>query len=200
MHIGGDECPKKRWKECRLCQQRIKNEKLKDEHHLQSWFIQRIEKYLNSKGRKIIGWDEILEGGLAPNATVMSWRGEEGGIAAAKQQHAVIMTPGNWCYLDHYQASPETEPLAIGGLTTVEEVYSYEPLPASLTETEQQYILGAQGNVWTEYMKTPEHVEYMVYPRALALAEVVWTPKRKEIMKIFSGGSNNYSHGWMPCR
>lgn len=185
VHIGGDECPKKRWKECRLCQQRIKNEKLKDEHHLQSWFIQRIEKYLNSKGRKIIGWDEILEGGLAPNATVMSWRGEEGGIAAAKQQHTVIMTPGNWCYLDHYQASPETEPLAIGGLTTVEEVYSYEPLPASLTETEQQYILGAQGNVWTEYMKTPEHVEYMVYPRALALAEVVWTPKEKRNYEDF---------------
>ncbi|MCX7637885.1 MAG: beta-N-acetylhexosaminidase [Cyclobacteriaceae bacterium] len=180
IHIGGDECPKTRWKQCRLCQQRIKKEKLKDEHELQSYFIQRIEKYLNSKGRRIIGWDEILEGGLAPNATVMSWRGEEGGIAAAKQQHQVIMTPGNWCYLDHYQASAETEPLAIGGFTPVEEVYSYEPLPDSLTETEKKFILGAQGNVWTEYMKTPEHVEYMVYPRALALAEVVWSPKEKK--------------------
>lgn len=179
IHIGGDEVPKKRWKACKACQLRIKNEKLKDEHELQSYFIQRIEKYLNSKGRQIIGWDEILEGGLAPNATVMSWRGEEGGMVAARQQHTVIMTPGNWCYLDHYQASPETEPLAIGGLTTVEEVYSYEPLPAGLTENEQQFILGAQGNVWTEYMKTPEHVEYMVYPRAIALAEVVWTPKEK---------------------
>lgn len=180
IHIGGDEVPKKRWKECRHCQQRIRKEKLKNEHELQSYFIQRIEKYLNSKGRQIIGWDEILEGGLAPNATVMSWRGEEGGIAAARQQHAVIMTPGNWCYLDHYQASPETEPLAIGGLTPVEEVYSYEPLPEALSETEQKFILGAQGNVWTEYMKTPDHVEYMVYPRALALAEVVWSPREKK--------------------
>lgn len=179
IHIGGDEVPKKRWKACKACQQRMKSEKLKDEHELQSYFIQCIEKYLNSKGRQIIGWDEILEGGLAPNATVMSWRGEEGGIAAAKQQHTVIMTPGNWCYFDHYQASPETEPLAIGGFTPVEEVYSYEPMPASLTEAEQKMILGAQGNVWTEYMKTPEHVEYMVYPRALALAEVVWSPKEK---------------------
>jgi hexosaminidase len=132
---------------------------------------------VNSKGKKIIGWDEILEGGLAPNATVMSWRGEEGGIAAAKQHHDVMMTPGNWCYFDHYQDSSKTEPLAIGGFTTVQEVYSYEPLPAQLTADESKYILGAQGNVWTEYMKTSDHVEYMVYPRACALAEVVWSPK-----------------------
>ncbi len=190
IHIGGDECPKTRWKQCINCQARIKKEKLKDEHELQSYFINRIEKYLNSKGRQIIGWDEILEGGLAPNATVMSWRGEEGGIAAAKQQHAVIMTPGNWCYLDHYQAPPENEPLAIGGLTTVEEVYSYNPLPAALTETEQKFILGAQGNVWTEYMKTPKHVEYMVYPRAIALAEVVWSPQEKRNYSNFIGRLN----------
>jgi len=177
IHIGGDECPKTNWKKCPNCQKRIKTETLKDEHELQSYFIQRIEKYVNNKGKKIIGWDEILEGGLAPNATVMSWRGEEGGIAAAKLNHNVIMTPGNWCYLDHYQDSSKTEPLAIGGFTPVSEVYLYEPLPPQLSSSEATFVLGAQGNVWTEYMKTPEHVEYMVYPRACALAEVVWSPK-----------------------
>ncbi|HEX5169057.1 MAG TPA: family 20 glycosylhydrolase, partial [Cyclobacteriaceae bacterium] len=177
IHIGGDESPKTRWQKCPYCQKRIKVEKLKDEHELQSYFIQRVEKYLNTKGKSIIGWDEILEGGLAPNATVMSWRGEEGGIAAAQQKHNVIMTPGNWVYLDHYQADPATEPLAIGGMTTVSETYGYEPLPSQLTDEEKKYILGAQGNVWTEYMTTPDYVEYMVYPRAIALAEVVWSPK-----------------------
>lgn len=177
IHIGGDESPKVRWEKCPDCQRRIKTEKLKDEHELQSYFIQRMEKYLNTKGKSIIGWDEILEGGLAPNATVMSWRGEEGGIAAAQQHHNVIMTPGNWCYLDHYQADPSNEPLAIGGMTTVEETYSYEPLPAQLSAEEGKFILGAQGNVWTEYIATPEYAEYMVYPRAVALAEVVWSPK-----------------------
>jgi hexosaminidase len=177
IHIGGDECPKTSWEKCSHCQGRIKEQGLQDEHELQSYFIQRIEKYVNSKGKQIIGWDEILEGGLAPNATVMSWRGEEGGIAAAKQQHQVIMTPGNWCYLDHYQDTSKTEPLAIGGFTPISEVYSYEPLPAQLTATESKYILGAQGNVWTEYMKTSDHVEYMVYPRACALAEVLWSTK-----------------------
>lgn len=180
IHIGGDECPKTSWKKCTKCQKRIKVEGLKDEHELQSYFIQRIEKYVNSKGKKIIGWDEILEGGLAPNATVMSWRGEEGGIAAAKQQHDVMMTPGDWCYFDHYQDSSKTEPLAIGGLTTVKDVYLYEPLPPQLSASETKYILGAQGNVWTEYMKTSDHVEYMVYPRACALAEVVWSPKENK--------------------
>jgi hexosaminidase len=177
IHIGGDECPKTSWKKCAHCQKRMKTDGLHDEHELQSYFIQRLEKYLNSKGKQIIGWDEILEGGLAPNATVMSWRGEDGGIAAAKQQHNVIMTPGNWCYFDHYQDTSKTEPLAIGGLTPVREVYAYEPLPAQLSADESKYILGAQANVWTEYILTPEHVEYMVYPRACALAEVVWSPK-----------------------
>ncbi len=177
VHIGGDESPKTRWEKCPNCQKRIKSEKLKDEHELQSYFIQRMEKYLNSKGKSIIGWDEILEGGLAPNATVMSWRGEEGGIAAAQQKHNVIMTPGNWVYLDHYQADPATEPMAIGGMTPVSETYGYEPVPAQLSTDETKYILGAQGNVWTEYMKTSDYVEYMVYPRAIALAEVVWSPK-----------------------
>ncbi|MCK6618496.1 MAG: beta-N-acetylhexosaminidase [Cyclobacteriaceae bacterium] len=175
IHIGGDECPKASWKKCKHCQSRIKKEKLKDEHELQSYFIQRIEKYLNSKGRQIIGWDEILEGGLAPNATVMSWRGEAGGIEAAKQKHRVIMTPGNWCYFDHYQDTTATEPLAIGGFTPVREVYSYEPIPPQLTAQEATLILGAQANLWTEYIKTPAHAEYMAYPRACALAEVVWS-------------------------
>ncbi|TDU39816.1 hexosaminidase [Gelidibacter sediminis] len=176
IHIGGDECPKKNWERCPNCQKRIKEEGLKDEHELQSYFIQRIEKYLNSKGKKIIGWDEILEGGLAPNATVMSWRGEEGGIEAAKQHHDVIMTPGHSCYFDHYQAEDnENEPLAIGGKTTVADVYAYNPTPKELNQDEQKYILGAQGNVWTEYMKTTDYVEYMILPRMTALSEVVWS-------------------------
>jgi hexosaminidase len=184
FHIGGDECPKTKWQKCFLCQKRMKEEGLSTEHELQSYFVQRIEKYLNSKGKKLIGWDEILEGGLAPNAAVMSWRGEEGGIAAAKQHHYVVMTPGKYCYLDHYQADPKTEPLAIGGFLPLQQVYEYEPVPSSLTDEESSYIMGAQGNVWTEYMKTPKHVEYMVYPRAAALAEVVWSPK----------GSRNYDN------
>lgn len=180
FHIGGDECPKTRWEKCPLCQKRMKEQGLKTEHELQSYFVQRIEKFLNEKGKKLIGWDEILEGGLAPNAAVMSWRGEEGGIAAAKQHHFVVMTPGKYCYLDHYQSDPKTEPLAIGGFLPLEQVYNYDPVPASLTKEEASYIMGAQGNVWTEYMKTPQYVEYMVYPRAAALAEVVWSPKESK--------------------
>lgn len=175
IHIGGDEAPKDRWKECDVCQANIKREGLKDEHELQSYFIQRIEKFLNAHGREIIGWDEILEGGLAPNATIMSWRGTDGGIAAAKQNHYAIMTPGSHCYFDHYQADPKNEPLAIGGYTTLEKVYSYNPIPDTLTRKESKYILGTQANVWTEYMETPEHVEYMVLPRMAALSEVCWT-------------------------
>ncbi|UKJ08656.1 beta-N-acetylhexosaminidase [Solitalea lacus] len=177
IHIGGDECPKERWKTCYHCQTMIKEKGFKDEHELQSYFIQRIEKFLNGKGRQIIGWDEILEGGLAPNATVMSWRGIEGGIAAAKQQHDVIMTPGGFCYFDHYQSKDKSEPLAIGGFTNVEKVYSFEPIPTELSADQAKYIKGAQANVWTEYIKTSDHVEYMVFPRALALSEVVWSQK-----------------------
>lgn len=179
IHIGGDEAPKTRWKECPHCQKRIKDNGLKDEHELQSYFIRRIEKFVNSKGKRIIGWDEILEGGLAPDATVMSWRGEEGGIAAAKENHDVIMTPGGWCYFDHYQDTSKTEPMSIGGLTPVRKVYTYEPLPAQLTPEQSKHILGAQANLWTEYILSPQHAEYMVYPRACALAEVVWSPKEK---------------------
>jgi hexosaminidase len=175
IHVGGDECPKTAWQKSAFCQDLMKKEGLKDEHELQSYFIQRIEKFINAKGRSIIGWDEILEGGLAPNATVMSWRGIEGGIAAAKENHDVVMTPGTHCYLDYYQAEPETEPLAIGGFITLEKTYSYEPIPTELTEQQAKHILGAQGNVWSEYMATPEKVEYMVYPRAAALAEVLWS-------------------------
>lgn len=177
IHIGGDECPKARWKKCPKGQARIKKLGLKDEHGLQSYFIQRIEKFLNKHGRYIIGWDEILEGGLAPKATVMSWRGEKGGIEAAEDHHDVIMTPGFALYFDHYQADPKTQPLAIGGFTSTKKVYNYYPVPKDLTGDLEKYVLGAQGNVWTEYMATPEHVEYMVYPRACALSEIVWSPK-----------------------
>ena len=175
IHIGGDEAPKTNWKACGNCQNVINREELKDEHELQSYFITRMEKYINSKGKQIIGWDEILEGGLAPNATVMSWRGVSGGIEAANMNHEVIMTPNATCYLDHYQAKDTAnEPLAIGGYTPIEEIYNYEPIPNELDESLHKYIIGAQGNVWTEYMKTSDHVEYMVFPRIFALSEVVW--------------------------
>lgn len=181
IHIGGDECPKTRWKTCSKCQARIKELHLKDEHELQSYFITRIEKYLNSKGKQIIGWDEILEGGLAPNAAVMSWRGTEGGIAAAKQKHNVVMTPGRPCYFDHYQNNNKSaEPLAIGGFNPLDSVYNYNPTPKILNEQEAQFIMGAQGNVWTEYILNEKQVEYMAVPRLIALAEVLWTqPENK---------------------
>ena len=175
IHIGGDEATKTEWETCELCQARIKNEGLKDEHELQSYFITRIEKFLNSNGRRLIGWDEILEGGLAPEATVMSWRGEEGGITAAQMGHDVVMTPGSHCYFDHYQGNPSLEPLAWGGSTTLKKVYEYEPVPAVLNETEAKHILGAQANVWTEYMPDGKQVEYMVLPRMSALSEVLWS-------------------------
>ena len=179
IHIGGDEAPKTNWKACGNCQNVIEREGLKDEYELQSYFITRMEKYINSKGKQIIGWDEILEGGLAPNATVMSWRGISGGIEAAKMNHEVIMTPNAVCYLDHYQAKDtKNEPLAIGGYTPIEEIYNYEPIPSELDRSLHKYIIGAQGNVWTEYMKTSDHVEYMVFPRILALSEVVWAANR----------------------
>ena len=179
IHIGGDEAPKTNWKACGNCQNVIEREGLKDEYELQSYFITRMEKYINSKGKQIIGWDEILEGGLAPNATVMSWRGISGGIEAAKMNHEVIMTPNAVCYLDHYQAKDtKNEPLAIGGYTPIEEIYNYEPIPSELDRSLHKYIIGAQGNVWTEYMKTSDHVEYMVFPRILALSEVVWADNR----------------------
>ncbi|MBS1974798.1 MAG: beta-N-acetylhexosaminidase, partial [Bacteroidetes bacterium] len=175
IHVGGDECPKTNWKRSTFCQNLIKEKGLKDEEGLQSYFIQRIEKYLNSKGKRIIGWDEILEGGIAPNATIMSWRGESGGIAAAKQHHNVIMTPGNYVYFDHAQSKKE-DSLTIGGYLPLETVYYYNPVPAELGPAEQKFVLGAQANVWTEYMSNPGKVEYMIFPRLSALSEVLWSP------------------------
>ena len=185
IHIGGDECPKKAWKKCDHCQALMRREGLKDEEALQSWFIHRIEQFVNSKGRDIIGWDEILEGGLAPNATVMSWRGEEGGIEAARQKHKVIMTPGDKCYIDHYQESPEFAPLAIGGFIPLDSVYNYNPLPAELTPEEQAYIIGTQVNIWGEYIQTPEYFEYMAFPRLQAMSEVQWTQLKNKDFNSF---------------
>jgi hexosaminidase len=184
VHVGGDECPKSNWKRCPNCQQRMKDNNLKDEHELQSYFIQRMEKYLNSKGKTLIGWDEILEGGLAPNAVVMSWRGEKGGIEAAKQKHYVIMTPGNPVYFDHTQSRNE-DSVTIGGYNPIEKVYAYEPVPKELSVEEAKYVLGAQANVWTEYMKNTRKVEYMVFPRMSALSEVLWSPKEKRKWEDF---------------
>jgi hexosaminidase len=178
IHIGGDECPKEAWKNSRFCQELIAKEGLHDENGLQSYFIRRMEKYILSKGKTIIGWDEILEGGLAPHATVMSWRGVKGGLEAARLGHDVIMTPGSHCYFDHYQSESHTEPLAIGGLTTLEKVYKWNPVPESLEQDKQKYILGGQANVWTEYIRTYPEVEYMAYARGMAMAEVLWTGRK----------------------
>jgi len=180
IHIGGDEAPKAQWKNCDRCQKLIKKEGLKDEHGLQSYFITKIESYLNSKGRQIIGWDEILEGGLAPNATVMSWRGTKGAIEAAKQGHQVIMTPNSHCYFDHYQSNNEDEPLAIGGFLPLEKVYAFNPIPKELNGDAKNYVLGAQGNVWTEYIQDFNQVTYMAFPRAIALSEVVWSGSKEK--------------------
>ncbi len=177
IHIGGDEAPKDNWKRSPFAQQLIKEKGLKDEHGLQSYFIQRMEKYINSKGKTIIGWDEILEGGLAPNAIVMSWRGEKGGIEAANQNHNVIMTPGSHVYLDWSQLGPDKgDSVTIGNKNTVRNSYSYEPIPKELDASKAKYVMGAQANVWTEYMKTPEKVQYQIFPRLTALSEVFWSP------------------------
>ncbi len=178
IHIGGDECPKVRWETCPLCQKRIADNNLKDEHELQSYFVKRMEAFLVTKGKKIIGWDEILEGGIAGNAAVMSWRGHEGGIQAANLGHDVVMTPHSFVYLDYYQ-SKYNEPLAIGGLLDMKKVYSIDIMPSEITEDKRHHIIGAQSNVWTEYMADERHVEYMVFPRLAALAEALWTPREK---------------------
>ena len=180
IHIGGDEASAAAWKKCPKCQKRMQQEHLKSERELQSYLIRRVEQFLNTRGRKLIGWDEILEGGLAPAATVMSWRGETGGIKAARMGHDVIMTPGGYCYFDSYQADPRTQPAAIGGFLPYLKVYSYYPVPEELTPDEAKHILGAQANLWTEYITTTTHAEYMIFPRLLALAEVVWTPREKK--------------------
>lgn len=181
IHIGGDECPKTRWKECPNCQKRIAALGLKDEHELQSYLTTRIEKFLNANGRQILGWDEMLEGGLAPNAAVMSWRGEAGGISAARQKHNVIMNPEQFLYLDYNQGYSPQEPLTVGRLVTVEKIYNYNPTPVDrLTVEEQKYIWGVQSNLWSEYLTSPAKLNYQLYPRLFALAEIAWTePQNK---------------------
>lgn len=180
IHIGGDEAGMAAWKTCPKCQKRMKDEHLSHVDELQSYLIHRIEKFLNARGRRLLGWDEILKGGLAPNATVMSWRGEEGGIAAVTSGHRAVMTPGSHCYLDSYQDAPYSQPEAIGGYLPLKKVYAYNPVAASLSAEQAKLVYGAQVNLFTEYVPTPEHVEYMLYPRTLALAEVAWSaPERK---------------------
>lgn len=193
FHIGGDECPKTSWEKCPLCQKRIRQEGLKNEHELQSYFVQRMEKVLAGHGKKIIGWDEILEGGLAPSATVMSWRGEEGGIAAANMHHDVIMTPGsNGMYIDQFQGDPKIEPVSIGGYDPISKVYSYNPIPDTLAAAGKgDFIKGAQCNVWSEYMYTPELMEYRAFPRIIALAELTWTPLQEKDYKDFERRLDN---------
>ena len=177
IHIGGDEATKKSWMECEDCQRRMREEGLESVDELQSYMIHRIEEYLNARGRQIIGWDEILEGGLAPNATVMSWRGEEGGRAAAAAGHKVVMSPHAYCYIDAPQDAPPTQPEAIGGYLPLEKVYSYDPTPKEMPEDVAQYILGVQGNLWAEFIPTDEHYEMMLWPRAIAIAEVGWSER-----------------------
>ncbi len=191
IHVGGDEADKSEWRRCGKCQARIAAEGLKDEAGLQSYFIKRIERYLTGKNRSLIGWDEILEGGLAPQATVMSWRGMEGGILAARSGHDVVMSPTSHCYFDYYQGPADAEPLAIGGFLPLERVYEFEPTPEELNAGEARHILGAQANLWSEFIPTPEHAEYMIFPRLLALSEVVWSPREARdwddfVMRLFS--------------
>lgn len=177
FHVGGDECPKDRWKACPRCQARMRQEGLKDEMELQSWFVRRIETFLTERGKRLVGWDEILEGGLPPRATVMSWRGTEGGIQAARSGHDVVMSPTSHCYFDYHQ-DREGGPEAIGGYIPLEKVYAFEPVPPELSKKEARHILGGQGNVWTEYMNDPARVEYMAFPRLCAMAEVLWSPPK----------------------
>lgn len=193
IHIGGDEAAKSSWKKCPKCQALMRKEGLKNVDELQSYMIHRAEEFLLSKGRKLIGWDEILEGGLAPEATVMSWRGESGGIKSARMGHDVIMTPGEYLYLDFYQADPRTQPYAIGGYTPIRKVYSYNPIPTdSLTEEEGKHIMGVQANTWTEYIKDEKYLEYMMFPRALAVAEIGWTPQEKRQWDSFKQRVNHH--------
>jgi len=187
VHIGGDEATKTNWKICPYCQKRIKNEGLQNVEELQSYFVKRMERFINSHGKKLIGWDEILEGGLAPEATVMSWRGTQGGIEAAEQGHDVVMTPGSHCYFDHYQGPQNEEPLAIGGYLPLSKVYEFDPVVDTMTPEEAKHVLGGQANLWAEYIPTTEHSEYMIYPRLGAMAEALWSPKESRDWNDFSG-------------
>jgi hexosaminidase len=188
VHVGGDECPKTEWKQSPVAQARMRELGLEDEDQMQAYFIGRMGHYLSTRGRKLIGWDEILEGGLASDATVMSWRGEAGGIEAARMGQDVVMTPGSHVYFDHYQSEDQSkEPLAIGGFTPLEKVYSYEPIPAELLAKEAKHVLGSQAQMWTEYVPTSSHAEYMLFPRLCALCEVLWTPAKQKDFVGFSG-------------
>lgn len=191
IHVGGDEAPKERWSKCPKCQERIRKEGLKDEHELQSYFIGRISRYLEQKGRKLLGWDEILEGGLTPNAMVMSWRGEKGGIEAARQKHEVVMVPSSFLYLDYYQGKPDGEPFNIGGNLPLEKVYHYEPYSAQMTPEEHKYIVGVQGNIWMEFIHSVPKIDYMGFPRLCALAETAWSPEGKDYKDFTSRLSSN---------
>ena len=193
IHIGGDECPKTRWKKCQKCQKRITKEGLKDEHELQSYFIKRIEKTLNKLGKQLVGWDEILEGGLAPNAIVHSWRGMEGGIKAANAGHEVIMSPTSHTYFDYYQSEDKNnEPLAIGGYLPMEKVYEFEPIPKKINDNKRHLILGGQANLWTEYITTTQQIEYMLMPRICALSEAIWSPSDKKNYTYFIKRLNHH--------
>jgi hexosaminidase len=188
VHVGGDECPKTEWKQSPVAQARMRELGLEDEDQMQAYFIGRMGHYLSTRGRKLIGWDEILEGGLASDATVMSWRGEAGGIEAARMGQDVVMTPGSHVYFDHFQSEDQSkEPLAIGGFTPLEKVYSYEPIPAELSAKEAKHVLGSQAQMWTEYVPTSSHAEYMLFPRLCALCEVLWTPAKQKDYAGFSG-------------
>jgi hexosaminidase len=176
IHIGGDEAPRERWKTCAKCQARIQAAGLRSEAQLQSWLNLRLERFLAGKGRRLIGWDEILEGGLGPDAAVMSWRGTAGGLAAAQSGHDVVMSPTTHCYFDYAQAKGPGEPECIGGFIPLPAVYEFEPVPAGLPEARRSHILGVQGNLWTEFMRAPRDVEYFAFPRAVALSEVAWSP------------------------
>ena len=187
IHVGGDEASKQSWKTCPLCQARMKKEGMKEIDELQSYLIKRMEKFLNKHGRNLLGWDEILEGGLAPNATVMSWRGVEGGLKAIEGGHRAIMSPGGYCYFDSYQDAPHTQPEAIGGYLPLKKVYSYDPIPETFTPEQAALMYGVQANLWAEYIPTPEHLEYMIYPRILALAEVAWSPVANKNYEDFHG-------------
>ncbi|WP_369872393.1 family 20 glycosylhydrolase [Aquimarina sp. Aq78] len=186
IHIGGDEATKTNWEKCQHCQKRITEKGLQNEEELQSYFVKRMEKFINSHGKKLVGWDEILEGGLAPDATVMSWRGVKGGLEAAAQGHDVVMTPGTHCYFDHYQGPQNEEPLAIGGYTPLSKVYQFDPVVDSMTEEEAEHVLGGQANLWSEYISTEEHSQYMIYPRLAALSEAVWSAKNQKNWDDFS--------------
>lgn len=186
IHVGGDEATKTNWEKCPDCQGRMQEEDLANVEELQSYFIQRMERFISSRDRVLIGWDEILEGGLAPGATVMSWRGVQGGWEASKQGHDVVMTPGSHMYFDHYQGDPDTEPVAFGGYTTLSKVYEFDPIVDSMSIEQKKHVLGGQANLWSEFIDSPGHSEYMLFPRLVALSEVVWSPKEKKDWKIFS--------------